>query len=176
MLWTETSRIVRPGQQPARGLAGRRRAEPEFCGADFGASARQRADRGLLCSGRGTLLCPLCPATAHRRGFGRLFRLRRLVDAVEAEFRTLRRYVRRRPATRPGRPWFDWFSNRLKGYPDTLSLKCRAIPRDGRARPCIELEPTSHPLAFEQREGITFERLLEIYTLNGHDMRAALSD
>jgi hypothetical protein len=73
-------------------------------------------------------------------------------------------------------PWFGWFSNRLKGYPDTLSLKCRVTPRDGRERPLIELEPTSHPLAIEQREGITFDRLLEIYALNGHDVRGALSD
>jgi hypothetical protein len=73
-------------------------------------------------------------------------------------------------------PWFGWFSNRLKGYPDTLSLKCRVTPRKGRERPTIELEPTSHPLAVEQRQGITFDRLLEIYALNGHDLGAALSD
>jgi hypothetical protein len=73
-------------------------------------------------------------------------------------------------------PWFGWFSNRLKGYPDTLNLKCHVAPREGRNRPYIELEPTSHPLAIEQREGITFDRLLEIYALNGHDLRNALSD
>jgi hypothetical protein len=49
-------------------------------------------------------------------------------------------------------------------------------PRKGRERPTIELEPTSHPLAVEQRQGITFDRLLEIYALNGHDLGAALSD
>jgi hypothetical protein len=73
-------------------------------------------------------------------------------------------------------PWFGWFSNRLKGYPDTLNLKCHVAPREGRNRPYIELEPTPHPLAIEQREGITFDRLLEIYALNGHDLRNALSD
>ncbi len=73
-------------------------------------------------------------------------------------------------------PWFGWFSNRLKGYPDTLNLKCRVMPRDGRERPLVELEPTAHPLAVEQRDGITFDRLLEIYALNGHDLRGALSD
>jgi hypothetical protein len=73
-------------------------------------------------------------------------------------------------------PRFGWFSNRLRGYPDTLNLKCHVMPRDGLARPCVELERTSHPLAIEQRDGITFDRLLEIYALNGHDMRAALSD
>jgi len=72
--------------------------------------------------------------------------------------------------------WFGWFSNRLEGYPDTLNLKCRLHPQNDRQRPLIELEPTDHPLAREQREGITFDRLLEIYALHGHDIRAALCD
>jgi hypothetical protein len=71
--------------------------------------------------------------------------------------------------------WFGWFSNRLNGYPDTVNLKCHVHPQDNRQRPLIELEPTDHPLAREQREGITFDRLLEIYALHGHDIRAALS-
>jgi hypothetical protein len=74
------------------------------------------------------------------------------------------------------RPWFGWFSNKLNGYPDTLSLKCHVHPQDGRARPLIELEPTQHPLAVEQREGMSFDRILETYALNGHDLRGALSD
>jgi hypothetical protein len=72
-------------------------------------------------------------------------------------------------------PWFGWFSNRLAGYPDTLNLKCQLHPREGRKRPYVELEPTDHPLAIEQAHGITFDRVLEIYALNGHDLRAALS-
>jgi hypothetical protein len=40
----------------------------------------------------------------------------------------------------------------------------------------IELEPTDHPLAVEQRDGITFDRVLEIYALHGHDLRTVLSD
>lgn len=73
----------------------------------------------------------------------------------------------------PG-PWFGWFSNRLKGYPDTLNLKCQVHPRAGGQRPWLELEPTDHPLAIEQREGITIARLMEIYALHGHDMRPGL--
>jgi hypothetical protein len=72
-------------------------------------------------------------------------------------------------------PWFGWFCNHLLGYPETLSLKCRVHPRDGRQRPLIELEPTEHPLAIEQQEGITFDRILELYALSGHDLRTALS-
>jgi hypothetical protein len=69
-------------------------------------------------------------------------------------------------------PWFGWFSNRLKGYPDTMNLKCMVHPRPGRQRPFIELEPTDHPLAVEQQQGITIDRLLELYAINGHDLRA----
>jgi hypothetical protein len=73
-------------------------------------------------------------------------------------------------------PWFGWFSNRLEGYPDTLNLKCQVHPVSGRQRPRISLEPTPHPLAVEQQSGITFDRLLEIYAINGHDIRTSLSD
>ena len=73
-------------------------------------------------------------------------------------------------------PWFGWFSNRLIGYPDTFGLKCHIQPRADRQRPLVEIEPTEHPLAMEQRSGITFDRVLEIYALNGHDLRTALSD
>lgn len=73
-------------------------------------------------------------------------------------------------------PWFGWFSNRLKGYPDTLNLKCQVRPRGGRQRPLIELDATDHPLAVEQQHGITFDHLLELYALNGHDIRASLTD
>jgi hypothetical protein len=72
-------------------------------------------------------------------------------------------------------PWFGWFSNRLRGYPDTLNLKCRMHPQAARQRPYIELEPTDHPLAVEQRSGITFDRLLELYAINGHDMRKSFT-
>jgi hypothetical protein len=73
-------------------------------------------------------------------------------------------------------PWFGWFSVYLKGYPDTRNLECRVHPRDGRQRPWIELEPTDHPLAREQREGITLDRVLELHALNGHDLARGLLD
>lgn len=66
-------------------------------------------------------------------------------------------------------PWFGWFSCRLAGYPDTVNLKCRVHPRNRRDRPWIALEPScEHPLAQESRQGIPYERLLEIYAANGH--------
>jgi hypothetical protein len=59
-------------------------------------------------------------------------------------------------------PWFGWLFNALSLYPQTRLLKSLVHPRPGGLRPTIELEPTDHPLAVEQREGITAERLVEI--------------
>ncbi|MBK6896735.1 MAG: DUF2199 domain-containing protein [Alphaproteobacteria bacterium] len=72
-------------------------------------------------------------------------------------------------------PWFGWFSNSLKGYPETLSLKVHVLPQDNEQRPILELEPCDHPLSLEQRDGITFDRILELYALNGHDIRDSLT-
>jgi hypothetical protein len=69
-------------------------------------------------------------------------------------------------------PWFGWFAHNLKGYPDTRDLKCHVHPVSGRMRPRLELEPTDHPLSVESREGIGFDRLLDIFALNGHDLRS----
>jgi hypothetical protein len=73
-------------------------------------------------------------------------------------------------------PRFGWHSNRLTGFPDTLSLKCYVHPGQLPQRALIELEPTDHPLVVEQRDGISFDRLLEIYAIDGHDIRAALAE
>ncbi|CAB3636450.1 DUF2199 domain-containing protein [Achromobacter pestifer] len=63
---------------------------------------------------------------------------------------------------------FGWLNTRLDPYPDTLSLKTHVHLRDGGLRPSIELEPTDHPLAVEQRRGITTERVAEIYAMLVH--------
>jgi len=55
-------------------------------------------------------------------------------------------------------PTFGWFSSALPGYPDTLGLKSIVHFRDDLQRPLVELEHTNHPLAVEQREGITLDR------------------
>lgn len=73
-------------------------------------------------------------------------------------------------------PWFGWFSNRLKGYPDTLNLKCQVYPQAGRKRPLVGIEPTDHLLAQEQQNGISIDRLLDIYAINGHDIRDAIRE
>jgi hypothetical protein len=50
---------------------------------------------------------------------------------------------------------FGWFANRLDGYPDTLSLACDVLPQDNGQRPLIRFHDTDHPLAVQQREGVT---------------------
>jgi hypothetical protein len=72
------------------------------------------------------------------------------------------------------RSWFGYLSNRLHGYPDTFLLKCMVQPQDGRMRPALEQEPSAHPLSLEQRDGITLDRVLELYAVSGHDVHAAL--
>jgi hypothetical protein len=59
-------------------------------------------------------------------------------------------------------PYFGWLSSRLPLYPETLSLKTNVHTRPVGQRPFIELEPTDHPLAVEQRNGITMARVREI--------------
>lgn len=59
-------------------------------------------------------------------------------------------------------PYFGWLSTSLPTYPETRSLKTMVYQRNEGTRPFIDIEKTEHPLAIEQRDGITFERLQEI--------------
>jgi hypothetical protein len=60
-------------------------------------------------------------------------------------------------------PFFGWLNAAIEPYPDTMDLKTHVHLRDGFVRPFIELEPTDHPLAVEQREGISVARVAELY-------------
>lgn len=67
----------------------------------------------------------------------------------------------------PGResepPYFGWLTTALSIYsPNTLNLKTNLHTRKVGQRPFVELEPTDHPLAVEQRTGITLDRVREI--------------
>lgn len=73
----------------------------------------------------------------------------------------------------PGRenepPYFGWLSTILPAYePTTLNLKTNLHTRPVGIRPAIELEPTDHPLAVEQRTGITRARVQELAELLLH--------
>lgn len=74
--------------------------------------------------------------------------------------------------TTPGResepPYFGWLSTALPGYPDTINLKTHVHTREVGRRPRVELKPTDHPLAVEQRTGITLARVREIAELVLH--------
>ena len=48
---------------------------------------------------------------------------------------------------------------RLPLYPNTLNLKTQVHTRPVGERPLVELKPTDHPLAVEQRHGITMDRV-----------------
>ena len=58
-------------------------------------------------------------------------------------------------------PYFGWLSTSLPAavYPQTLQLKTHVFNQAVGRRPLIVLEPTDHPLAVEQREGITTARV-----------------
>ena len=65
-------------------------------------------------------------------------------------------------------PRFGWLSSWISGYPDPEAIRCRVHIRAGNLRPRIELEPTDYPLAVEQRNGITLDRVKAIAALSGH--------
>lgn len=67
-------------------------------------------------------------------------------------------------------PYFGWLNAHIGVYPDTMNLKTAVHIRDNGIRPYIELAPTDHPLAIEQREGITVQRVAELYSLMMHPL------
>lgn len=65
-------------------------------------------------------------------------------------------------------PFFGWLCTRIRYYEDdTTALKTMAHFRGGNLRPAIILEPTDHPLAVDQREGITLAKAWEIVHFYG---------
>ena len=68
-------------------------------------------------------------------------------------------------------PYFGWLMNSLPRYPETYGVKTEVYPQSGNKRPLIELEPGDHPLAIEQRDGISLKRAIELVTpyLHGPD-------
>jgi hypothetical protein len=75
--------------------------------------------------------------------------------------------------TTPGREhepaYFGWLSTQLPVYPaETLNLKSEVHTESVGIRPHVVLEPTDHPLAVEQRSGITMNRVQAIAELLLH--------
>ncbi|MEU4804884.1 DUF2199 domain-containing protein [Actinosynnema sp. NPDC023587] len=66
-------------------------------------------------------------------------------------------------------PYFGWLSTVLPIYePTTVNLKTYVHSEPVGTRPTVELEPTDHPLAVEQRTGITRDRVRAIAELLLH--------
>jgi len=66
-------------------------------------------------------------------------------------------------------PFLGWLNAWLKPYPDTMNLKTMVHLRDDGIQPYIEIEPSNHPLSIEQQNGVSVERLSEIYSIMMHD-------
>lgn len=66
-------------------------------------------------------------------------------------------------------PFFGWLNAWLRPYPDTLNLKTMVHLRDRGTRPYVELEKTDHPLFREQQNGISVQRVAEIYSVMMHE-------
>lgn len=60
-------------------------------------------------------------------------------------------------------PFFGWLCTEMSFYePSTWLLKTEAHFPGGSERPRIRMEPTDHPLAIDQRQGITLAKAWEI--------------
>jgi len=65
-------------------------------------------------------------------------------------------------------PWSGWLCNQLADFVGTDPIAMWVEPRPDRQRPLLWAMDKDHPLAIAQKEGITPERLLEIFKLYGH--------
>jgi hypothetical protein len=63
---------------------------------------------------------------------------------------------------RPGTTFFAWLCTAIPGYPDTQLLKTIVQVRRWPTRPLVQFEPTDHPLALEQRDGVNPWRVQQI--------------
>ena len=59
-------------------------------------------------------------------------------------------------------PFTGRLGNTIAGYPATSGLECKVVLQNARVRPSFELQSPDHPLALEQRHGITLDRVKEI--------------
>ena len=68
-------------------------------------------------------------------------------------------------------PYFSWLSNSIYAYPETLNLKTMMRSRTVNDRPVLQLDESDHPLALDQRNGITSQRIREIAAKALHQRR-----
>ena len=58
-------------------------------------------------------------------------------------------------------PYFGWLCNDVPGYDFPAHLRLHVHLQAGDQRPRLELEPSDHPLALHQRDGIPLDDLVE---------------
>ena len=61
-----------------------------------------------------------------------------------------------------GQHFLGWVCSEVPGYASTHGLKAKLHVREYPMRPWVELEPTSHPLALDQRQGLAPDRAIAI--------------
>ena len=71
---------------------------------------------------------------------------------------------------------FAWLLNALPGFDIPEPLPCNLVPGGPGERPVLEVHDGAHELARLQEDGITFDRLLDIYAAAGQDLRPHLLD
>ena len=65
-------------------------------------------------------------------------------------------------------PWTGWLCNQAADYVGTEPLPLWVEPQPSRQRPRLFVADEQHPLAIAQEQGISPERVLEIYAFYGH--------
>jgi hypothetical protein len=65
-------------------------------------------------------------------------------------------------------PWPGWLCNKLENYLGNDPIAVWVIPQTDRQRPKLFVQLDDHPLAIDQDNGITPERVLELYGFYGH--------
>ena len=55
-------------------------------------------------------------------------------------------------------PYFGWLCSSISVYPSTIHLKLSVQSRPPGLTPLFTVEPNEHPLAVDQRSGISIER------------------
>ncbi len=65
-------------------------------------------------------------------------------------------------------PWFGWLCNQFYDYIGTEPVGCSVNPQTNRQRPKLLVNDENHPLAIAQRNGISAEHVLNIYSHYGH--------
>ncbi len=67
-------------------------------------------------------------------------------------------------------PFFSWLNSTLRPYPETFNMPSELHFRGDNLRPLMRLHLSDHPLALDQHNGVTLERIAEIYRTWGHDI------